>query len=325
MKPSPYVRSRCTIAFLLGILTLAITPAGAQSTGTSERRNNAAISGIVRDASGGIIPRSTIVIREDSSALERIIDGQSGGSFSIPGLASSRYVLTVSAPGFARETRVVDAPRVSPLSLTLTPAPIVEQVTVVSASRQQELRDTLNTRVDVITRSRIEETGGHETVGEILRELPGVITRRGSETAGAAGEQIQGIDSRQVLVLLDGQPMVGARGIKRGGVLNLDRQSTARLDRVLRGTFVSSWVATRATLSDGGVQDTIAPRFALWDAFVSQQIGRGLSAFVTVDNLANSQDPNTGVLLPTGAPAAIYRPDVGRTARVGVRWSFSPR
>ena len=86
--------------------------------------------------------------------------------------------------------------------------------------------------MDVITRSRIEESGGQETVGEILREMPGVVSRRGSETAGPAGEQIQGIDSRQVLVLVDGQPIVGARGIKRGGVLNLDRQSTARLDRV---------------------------------------------------------------------------------------------
>jgi outer membrane receptor protein involved in Fe transport len=58
---------------------------------------------------------------------------------------------------------------------------------------------------------------------------------------------------------------------------------------------------------------------------VSQRIGRGLSAFVTVDNLADSQDPNTGVLLPSGSPAAIYRPDVGRTARVGVQWSFAGR
>ena len=58
-----------------------------------------------------------------------------------------------------------------------------------------------------------------------------MISRRGSETAGAAGEQIQGIDSRQVLVLLDGQPLLGARGIKRG-VVNLDRQSSARLEQV---------------------------------------------------------------------------------------------
>ena len=58
-----------------------------------------------------------------------------------------------------------------------------------------------------------------------------MISRRGSETAGAAGEQIQGIDSRQVLVLLDGQPLLGARGIKRG-VVNLDRQSSAAWSRL---------------------------------------------------------------------------------------------
>jgi hypothetical protein len=51
----------------------------------------------------------------------------------------------------------------------------------------------------------------------------------------------------------------------------------------------------------------------------------GLSAFLTVDNIADSQDPNTGVLLPTGAPAAIYRPEAGRTARFGVQWSFAAR
>jgi outer membrane receptor for ferrienterochelin and colicins len=64
-----------------------------------------------------------------------------------------------------------------------------------------------------------------------LQELPGVVARRGTQGAGAAGEQIQGIDSRQVLVLFDGQPIIGARGIKRG-VLNLDRQSVNTLERI---------------------------------------------------------------------------------------------
>ncbi|MCA1652050.1 MAG: TonB-dependent receptor, partial [Acidobacteria bacterium] len=100
------------------------------------------------------------------------------------------------------------------------------------------------------------------------------------------------------------------------------RQSGLRAS--VRGTFFSSWIAARATAA-GGVQDTVAPKFALWDAFVSQRIGRGLSAFLTIENLADSQDPNTGVFLPTGAPAAIYRPDAGRTARVGVQWAFSAR
>ena len=172
------------------------------------------------------------MIRQEASGIDQVTDGAADGTFAVARLAPGRYIVSGSAPGFSTSRQTVIVPMVEPLSLVLTPAAIVEQVTVVSASRQEELRESLNTRVDVITRSRIEEGGGHETVGEILREIPGVVTRRGSETAGAAGEQIQGIDSRQVLVLVDGQPVVGARGSKRGGVLNLDRQSTARLERV---------------------------------------------------------------------------------------------
>ncbi|MFN3330581.1 MAG: TonB-dependent receptor plug domain-containing protein, partial [Pyrinomonadaceae bacterium] len=50
-------------------------------------------------------------------------------------------------------------------------------------------------------------------------------------SSGAAGQQIQGIGSRQSLVLLDGFPIINARGIK-SGVINLDRQSTARIEQI---------------------------------------------------------------------------------------------
>lgn len=221
--------SSVAIAWMAVLFMFFPNPTAAgQSAPSSGRR----IIGQVRDTSGAVIPRPTIVVRELPSGLEQIIAGKSDGTFVLPELSGGRFAVTASAPGFAPTTTVIEARGEQPLVVALTPAPVVERVTVVSASRQQELRDTLNTRVDVVTRSRIEEAGGYETVGEVLREVPGVVTRRGSETAGPAGEQIQGVDSRQVLVLLDGQPIVGARGIKRGGVLNLDRQSTARLDRV---------------------------------------------------------------------------------------------
>ena len=44
-----------------------------------------------------------------------------------------------------------------------------------------------------------------------------------------SGEQVQGIDSRQVLVLMDGLPVMGARGVK-GGAINLNRQASGPLD-----------------------------------------------------------------------------------------------
>ena len=52
----------------------------------------------------------------------------------------------------------------------------------------------------------------------------------------------------------------------------------------------SDWVAARATVN-GQPLDTLAPGYAIWDAYASQRIVRGLNAFVAVDNLADSQDP----------------------------------
>jgi outer membrane receptor for ferrienterochelin and colicins len=200
---------------------VAAAPALAQS---------AELAGVVRDSSGAVIAGGTVIARQAGSSFERIVESGRDGRFVIRPVAEGEYQLEVIAPGFAVSSASVTVPSQAELVLTLSPAPVVEAVQVVSASRQEELREALNTNVSVISRRHIDESGS-QTVAELLREVPGVMSRRGSETAGAAGQQIQGIDSRQVLVLIDGQPLVGARGVKRG-VVNLDRQSVDRLEQV---------------------------------------------------------------------------------------------
>lgn len=191
---------------------------------------SAVLSGVVRDGAGAVVANGTVVIHQQGSAFERIVETGRDGRFQVSPLADGAYIIEVMAQGFALASASARVPATQPVEVVLTPAAVVETVQVVSASRQEELRSALNTNVAVLTRRQIEESGS-QTVAEILREVPGVVSRRGSETAGAAGEQIQGIDSRQVLVLLDGQPLVGARGIKRG-VVNLDRQPVSRLEQV---------------------------------------------------------------------------------------------
>ncbi len=115
------------------------------------------------------------------------------------------------------------------LTLTLTPTALRSAITVVSSSRQEELQEESATKVDAVTREQMLATG-YERVSDVLQEIPGVLIRRGN-TSTVGGEQIQGVDSRQVLVLQDGLPIVGARGIKSGAV-NLNRQTSDRLSRV---------------------------------------------------------------------------------------------
>ena len=188
-----------------------------------------ALTGVIRDTSGAVIAGATVIVRQPGRAFERIVDSGRDGRFEITPVESGEYQIEAIAAGFAVASTAIRVPSAA-VELTLAPAAVVEEVEIVSASRQEELRQTLNTNVSVLSRRQIEESGS-QTVAEMLREVPGVLSRRGTESAGPAGEQIQGIDSLQVLVLLDGQPLLGARGIKRG-VINLDRQSTGRLEQI---------------------------------------------------------------------------------------------
>lgn len=208
------------------ILIAALVVLGSTSVAVAQQ----SLSGIIRDSSGAVVPGATVIVRRAGKAFERIVESGRDGRFSVAPVDAGEYTVEAVAAGFAISQVSATVPVTAAIELTLSPAAVVEEVQIVSASRQEELRQSLNTNVSVLSRRQIEESGA-QTAAEMLREVPGVITRRGTESAGAAGEQIQGIDSRQVLVLLDGQPLAGARGIKRG-VVNLDRQSTARLEQI---------------------------------------------------------------------------------------------
>lgn len=187
------------------------------------------ITGTVEDQTKAPIAGATVVLRNTSTGLERIAATDADGKFSFASIGTGPFTIAATAPSFGRSpvnTAAFDSPNV----ITLEPARIREEVTVISGSRQEELRESLSTKVDVLTRNDIK-TSGAETVGEALREIPGVLTRRGSETTPPTGEQVQGIDSRQVLVLMDGQPVTGGRGIK-SGIINLDRQQVTQLESI---------------------------------------------------------------------------------------------
>lgn len=130
--------------------------------------------------------------------------------------------------------------------------PLRASVTVVSSGRSEELQEESATKVEAVSREQMLQTG-YERVSDVVQEIPGVVVRRGS-TATVGGEQIQGIDSRQVLVLQDGLPVVGARGIK-SGVVNLNRQTADRLSRVEVAKGAGS--ATYGSDAIGGVINLI--------------------------------------------------------------------
>lgn len=190
------------------------------------------IDGRVEDAVGAPIAGAAVAITNKRTGLQRIVLTDPSGRFQFTGLDTDEFQLTVRAAGFAVADRTAKIGETG-IVMTLEIAAIREAVTVVSGSRQVELQGQLNTAVEVVSRQEIVDKG-YQTVGDVLKEVPGVQTRLGSDTgtvSGIAGEQIQGVGSRQALVLVDGFPVVAARGIK-SGTINLDRQSTGKIEQI---------------------------------------------------------------------------------------------
>lgn len=102
------------------------------------------------------------------------------------------------------------------------------QEVVVSATRTDRTVENLPLPVTVITSAQVQETGGLR-LSEVLREQTGLQI----SSDHGAGLQMQGLDSDYILILLDGEPLIG----RTAGTFDLDRISVSNIDRIeiLRG------------------------------------------------------------------------------------------
>ena len=184
----------------------------------------------VADVTGAPVAGAAVFVRDLSTGLETAHRADSLGAFVVD-LRIGTYRVSAAQNDFetASETVEVADSGLNSLELALSPAVLTQSI-VVTGSREEVLREDSIARVEVIGRSQLLDSG-YERVTDILSEEPGVVTRTSRSPGSRGGTQIHGIDSRQSLILLDGFPMVGARGVK-SGIINMDRQSTNRLDRV---------------------------------------------------------------------------------------------
>jgi len=98
------------------------------------------------------------------------------------------------------------------------------EVYVVTGSRTEQAISESVVVTDVVSREQIEAAGA-EDASQILDSMTGVEIVR---TFRGAGVRMQGLDSEYVLVLIDGQRMIG----RRDGVLDLSRIPAERIERI---------------------------------------------------------------------------------------------
>jgi|DewCreStandDraft_2_1066082.scaffolds.fasta_scaffold01110_7 outer membrane receptor for ferrienterochelin and colicins len=104
---------------------------------------------------------------------------------------------------------------------------------VVTGTRAETPVERAPVRVEVVGGEQVRGTA-ISTVGELLREQPGLLIAPGSVRSGV---QMMGLSPDYTLILVDGQPLTG----RVGGVLDLQRLSVGNVERVevVRGPLSS--------------------------------------------------------------------------------------
>ncbi len=147
-------------------------------------------------------------------------------------------------------------------------------------------------------------TQGREVYGSDL--LPGGVS------VNAAYTFLEAIDES------NGRTLTGRH--KHHGFTKLSYANTRHgFNANFRGTYFGKWWASTSPTTGRK-----APAFQLFDLYGAKELPKGFEHYASVDNMFNSQDPNTGKALATNpnSPAPIDRADAGRTYRIGMRWNF---
>jgi Carboxypeptidase regulatory-like domain len=120
--------------------------------------STATILGVVRDASGALIPGVSITVKHTESGLTRTVISSERGSYNVPLLPVGAYEITTTMPGFKQEVRSginVVVGQEAVVDLTLEVGAAAEQVTV---SEEAPLVNTTTSPTSgVITEQQVKD------------------------------------------------------------------------------------------------------------------------------------------------------------------------
>jgi Fe(3+) dicitrate transport protein len=206
------IRARLWTWFLAGLLFWAV---GASVANAQVEPRTAAVTGQVVDETGAAVPLASITIRRLSTGVERRVEANAEGAFSIAGLQPGDYEVSAASTGFAAAVRRVSLdPGETSLRFQLRIGSLSEDVLVVAgelAGSHERLR-RLPGAVDIVDHETLERSHVM-TTNEALRKVAGVQVRDEEGFGLRPNIGIRGLNptrSSKVLLLEDGIPLTYA-------------------------------------------------------------------------------------------------------------------
>lgn len=190
------------------------------------------LHGRITDTKGADIPGAVVSLKP--SGKVRTSDAQ--GKYEIPGLTAGNITIQVHSIGykdFKDSIHLSQENRTKDIQLE-TAENELESVHVIGTKQSNENAESLikvqNSimPVTIIDRRTIELMGSRR-LDEVLKEQTGIaIVNDVGGGSRSVGVQMQGFGSEYIMVLIDGQPMVG----RNGGNFDLSRISVSNIERV---------------------------------------------------------------------------------------------
>lgn len=202
---------------------------------SAQAQGDAAIGGMVTDASGAFVPGAAVSVLNLDSGIERTTATNESGAYHLPGLPAARYQVRVSFPEFKSAVsselplRVGQARRVD---LRIEPGDITEEITVeANLAAASTVNATVATVVDHKNIAELPLNG--RQLQNLALLAPGVAAGWNWSTAanryGKARENLEGAfvangaRGRSNNFVLDGMPM----NVRQYGVINFEPSNEA--------------------------------------------------------------------------------------------------
>ncbi|MBZ5696696.1 MAG: TonB-dependent receptor [Acidobacteriia bacterium] len=190
---------------LLAVFLAAATAPIAKAQGTQ-------IEGVVRDATGAVVPGAKVELRAKSYSSQKTTDASGGYAFD--NVPETTGTIAVSIGGFQRVEQAWTASGGTPVrvDVVLRPSPVSERILVTAARAPTRLNETPLSDIQ-LTRDDLKATPAL-TLDDSLRQVPGfsLFRRSSSRTAnpstlGVSLRGLGGTATSRVLVLQDGIPL----------------------------------------------------------------------------------------------------------------------
>lgn len=212
------------ISFLIGVLLLFCF----QNYAIGQQRYR--FSGIVTNQVGESISQATVVLLPDRQTT--VTDAK--GRFTFSRLYEGTYQVQISCIGYHPTESSMEIEQADIFYFKQVLIPNETAISEVAVNERKSSVDNLLQAeqaampVTIITRRQIELMGSRR-LDEVMKEQTGVAVV--NDIAGgprAVGVQIQGFSSNYVMVLVDGQPMLG----RNSGNFDLSRISVTNIERI---------------------------------------------------------------------------------------------